>query len=84
MKKSTSPFNLKKYLKLQKAAILERIDQFDGKLYLEFGGKLFDDKHASRVLLGFKEDSKIAVLQELKNKLEIIICINSYDIITEK
>lgn len=84
MKKSTSPFNLKKYLKLQKAAILERIDQFDGKLYLEFGGKLFDDKHASRVLPGFKEDSKIAVLQELKNKLEIIICINSYDIITGK
>jgi uncharacterized protein (UPF0371 family) len=84
MKKSKTPFNLNKYLRLQKAAILDRIKRFDGKLYLEFGGKLFDDEHAARVLPGFSPDSKVKALIELKNKLEIIVCINSYDIIYGK
>ena len=56
------------YMKKQKEHILDRISQFDGKLYLEFGGKLFDDYHASRVLPGFEPDAKIRLLQELKEK----------------
>ena len=57
------------YMKKQKEHILDRISQFDGKLYLEFGGKLFDDYHASRVLPGFEPDAKIRLLQELKEKV---------------
>ena len=59
---------------------MERIGQFGGKLYLEFGGKLFDDYHASRVLPGFQPDSKIRMLAELKDKAEIVIAINAADI----
>lgn len=73
-------FNHELYLKLQKEKIEERIHMFDNKLYLEFGGKLFDDYHASRVLPGFHPDSKIQLLQELKKDLEIIFCINAEDI----
>ena len=73
-------FDNEKYLKLQSQKIRERIDAFGGKLYLEFGGKLFDDFHASRVLPGFKPDSKIKMLIELKDEAEIIIAINSADI----
>ena len=73
-------FDNEKYLKIQKEKILERIKMFDNKLYLEFGGKLFDDYHASRVLPGFKPDSKIQLLQTLKDDLEIIFCINANDI----
>ncbi|MBQ6384578.1 MAG: DUF1846 domain-containing protein [Lachnospiraceae bacterium] len=68
------------YLKTQSEHIRERIGKFGGKLYLEFGGKLFDDYHASRVLPGFHPDSKITMLKELKNQAEIVIAINAADI----
>lgn len=73
-------FDNTKYLKLQSEKIKERIAGFGGKLYLEFGGKLFDDFHASRVLPGFAPDSKIRMLTELKDEAEIIIVINTADI----
>ena len=73
-------FDNDKYLKMQSAKIKERIAQFGGKLYLEFGGKLFDDHHASRVLPGFEPDSKIRMLAELKDQAEVIIAINATDI----
>lgn len=81
MKKS---FDNKKYLKLQSDKILERVSQFDDKLYIEFGGKMFDDYHASRVLKGFELDSKIKVLLNLKSKVEVIITINANDIVNGK
>lgn len=68
------------YLKTQSEHIKERIEKFGGKLYLEFGGKLFDDYHASRVLPGFHPDSKISMLMQLKDQAEAIVCINSNDI----
>ena len=68
------------YLKMQSERIAERIAQFGGKLYMEFGGKLFDDFHASRVLPGFAPDSKIRMLEKLKDKAEIIIAIHAGDI----
>ncbi len=73
-------FDNDKYLKLQSAHILERIGQFDNKLYLEFGGKLFDDYHASRVLPGFQPDSKLHMLLELKEQAEIVVVISAEDI----
>ena len=73
-------FDNNKYLKLQSEKIKDRIALFGGKLYLEFGGKLFDDHHASRVLPGFAPDSKIKMLAELKDQAEIIIAVNSQDI----
>lgn len=73
-------FDNKKYLEMQSAKILERIEMFGDKLYLEFGGKLFDDYHASRVLPGFEPDSKIKMLSQLKDKAEILIVINANDI----
>ena len=73
-------FDNDKYLKLQSEMIRKRIDSFGGKLYLEFGGKLFDDFHASRVLPGFHPDSKINMLQQLKDQAEIILVINAFDI----
>ena len=73
-------FDNDKYLKMQSERIKERIAKFGGKLYLEFGGKLFDDHHASRVLPGFAPDSKIRMLAELKDQAEIIIAINANDI----
>src|SRR5574344_306916 len=72
-------FDNKKYVKIQSEKIRERIKMFD-KLYLEIGGKLFDDNHAARVLPGFKPDAKISMFKELKDDLEIIFCINSNDI----
>lgn len=72
-------FSNKKYVQIQSEKIRERIKMFD-KLYLEVGGKLFDDTHASRVLPGFKSDSKINMFLELKDDLEIIFCINANDI----
>ena len=72
------------YLKIQRKAILERIKAFGDKLYLEFGGKLFDDYHASRVLPGFMPDSKLQMLLGLKDKAEIIICVNAHDIASNK
>lgn len=73
-------FDNEKYIKMQSENIKKRIDNFGGKLYLEFGGKLFDDFHASRVLPGFKPDSKLKMLYELKDQAEIVIVINSQDI----
>lgn len=73
-------FDSEKYMQIQSKHILERIDNFGGKLYLEFGGKLFDDLHASRVLPGFDENAKIKLLQKLKDKCEIIFCISASDI----
>ena len=73
-------FDNEKYLKLQSQEIKERISLFGEKLYLEFGGKLFDDFHATRVLPGFAPDSKIKMLIELRDEVEIIVTINSEDI----
>ena len=73
-------FDCEKYVELQTRHIRERIDKFGGKLYLEFGGKLFDDYHASRVLPGFKPGIKIDMLTELKDEAEIVIVISSNDI----
>ena len=73
-------FDNDKYLALQSARIRERIEQFGGKLYLEFGGKLFDDYHASRVLPGFEPDSKIRMLQQFGAQAEILMVINATDI----
>lgn len=70
-------FDNDKYLKMQSAHIQERIDQFDNKLYLEFGGKLFDDYHAARVLPGFQPDSKLKMLLQLKEQAEIVIVISA-------
>lgn len=73
-------FDNEKYLTIQKEKIEERIKMFDNKLYLEFGGKLIDDYHAQRVLPGFEADSKIQLLKEFKDDLEMILCINASDI----
>ena len=73
-------FDNEKYLRMQSQKIKERIEEFGRKLYLEFGGKLFDDYHASRVLPGFMPDSKIRMLEELKEDAEIVIVISADDI----
>ena len=73
-------FDSQLYIHLQSSRIRERIESFGGKLYLEFGGKLFDDYHASRVLPGFAPDNKIRMLLELKDQAEIVIAINANDI----
>ena len=73
----TIGFDNDKYVELQSKKIRERVDKFGGKLYLEFGGKLFDDHHASRVLPGFKPDSKIRMLKALADDAEIVIAINA-------
>lgn len=77
-------FDNQKYLKMQSEHIRERISKFDNKLYLEFGGKLFDDYHASRVLPGFEPDSKLKMLLELKDQAEIVIVISANDIENSK
>ena len=77
-------FNNERYLKLQAENILKRIEQFNNKLYLEFGGKIFDDYHASRVLPGFQIDSKVQMLLGLRDKVEVIITISASDIETSK
>ena len=73
-------FDNELYIRTQSAHIRSRIEQFGGKLYLEFGGKLYDDNHASRVLPGFQPDSKLRMLLELKDKVEMVIAINAADI----
>jgi uncharacterized protein (UPF0371 family) len=73
-------FDNKKYLTMQSEHIRQRINQFDNKLYLEFGGKLFDDYHASRVLPGFDPDSKLRLLEQLGSQAEIVIVISAKDI----
>ncbi len=77
-------FDNEKYLQLQSANIRERISQFGGKLYLEFGGKLFDDYHASRVLPGFQPDSKLRMLLQMKDQVEIVMAIGAADIEANK
>ena len=77
---TTLGFDNEKYLKLQSQNIRDRISKFGGKLYLEFGGKLFDDFHASRVLPGFAPDSKVRMLMEMKDEAEVVICISADDI----
>ena len=73
-------FDNEKYLKMQSEHIRERINQFDNKLYLEFGGKLFDDYHAARVLPGFAPDSKLKLLKQLSDQAEVVIVISARDI----
>ena len=73
-------FSSEKYLNLQRDHIIERINQFDGKLYLEFGGKMLEDFHAARVLPGYEPDNKIKLLQELRDQVEIVIAINANNI----
>ena len=73
-------FDNEKYLKMQSEHIKERIAQFDNKLYLEFGGKLFDDYHASRVLPGFEPSSNLQMLMQLKDQAEILFVISAEDI----
>ena len=77
-------FDNDKYLAMQSEHIRERIQKFDNKLYLEFGGKLFDDYHASRVLPGFQPDSKLQMLLQLKDQAEIVIVISAEDIVSSK
>ncbi len=77
---TTIAFDNEKYLQTQSAHIRERIAKFGGKLYLEFGGKLYDDNHASRVLPGFQPDSKLRMLLQLKEQVEMVIVINANDI----
>ena len=72
------------YIRLQSERIRERIAQFGGKLYLEFGGKLFDDNHASRVLPGFQPDSKLRMLKTLADRAEVVIAVNAQDIESNK
>lgn len=73
-------FDNEKYLQMQSAHIRQRLDAFGGKLYLEFGGKLYDDNHAARVLPGFEPDSKLQMLLQLKEQVEMVIVINAGDI----
>ncbi len=73
-------FDNDKYLRLQSQHIRQRLDSFGGKLYLEFGGKLYDDHHAARVLPGFQPDSKLKMLLQLKDQVEMVIAINTADI----
>ena len=73
-------FDNDKYIQIQSAHIRDRIEAFGGKLYLEFGGKLYDDYHAARVLPGFQPDSKLRMLLQIKEKVEVVITINTDDI----
>ena len=77
---SKTAFDNQRYVETQSARIRARIAQFGGKLYLEFGGKLFDDYHAARVLPGFAPDSKIRMLLEMRDSVEIVMVINAADI----
>ena len=73
-------FDNDKYISMQSEHIKERISKFDNKLYLELGGKLFDDYHAARVLPGFQPDSKIKMLRQLSDSAEIVIAVSAVDI----
>ena len=77
-------FSSEKYLEMQSQKIRERIEKFGGKLYLEFGGKLFDDYHASRVLPGFQPDAKLQMLLQLRDQTEVVIAISAMDIENNK
>ena len=80
MDMARTAFDSNQYLKLQRDKILERISIFDDKLYLEFGGKMFEDFHAARVLPGYEPNNKIRLLTELKDHVELILCINANSI----
>ncbi|MEA3559907.1 MAG: DUF1846 domain-containing protein [Candidatus Thermoplasmatota archaeon] len=82
--RSEIAFDNEKYLKEQSKAILNRVQRFDNKLYLEFGGKLLYDYHASRVLPGFDPNVKVRLLQQLRDKVDIILCIHTGDIERKK
>ena len=73
-------FDNERYLHTQSEKIRDRINQFGGKLYLEFGGKLYDDYHASRVLPGFQPDSKLRMLLQMSDQVEMVIASNAADI----
>ena len=73
-------FDSELYMEKQTRHIIERISKFNNKLYLEFGGKIFDDLHAARVLPGFDVNGKIKLLQKLRDKAEVVICVNAADI----
>lgn len=77
-------FDAQKYIQMQSQHIKDRRAQLGGKLYLEMGGKLFDDFHASRVLPGFRPDLKISMLEELRDELEIIVVLNAQDLVRNK
>ena len=77
-------FDIEKYLKLQSEKILERIEMFENKLYLEFGGKLFDDYHAARTMPGYQPDIKVQLLKALTDKAEIVIVVNASNIDSNK
>ena len=77
-------FDNEKYIELQSKHIRERVEKFGDKLYLELGGKLFDDYHASRVLPGFEPDSKLKMLKQLVDKIEIVIAISAVDLVRNK
>lgn len=77
-------FDNEKYIEVQTESILERVDKYGNKLYLELGGKLFDDFHASRVLTGYEPCNKISVLKTMSDKVEIVIAINASDILSGK
>ena len=77
-------FDNEKYIELQSKHIRERVEKFGDKLYLELGGKLFDDFHASRVLPGFKPDTKMQMLKSLSDKIEIVVAISAVDIVNNK
>ncbi|MGV0396504.1 DUF1846 domain-containing protein [Corynebacterium uberis] len=77
-------FNREKYIELQSHHISQRRAELDGKLYLEMGGKLFDDLHASRVLPGFTPDNKIAMLENIADQVEILVCVNAKDLKRQK
>ena len=77
-------FDNEKYLQEQTAAILERVNQFNNKLYLEFGGKLLFDYHAARVLPGFDPNIKMRLLQKIRDKIDVILCIYAGDIERKK
>ena len=77
-------FDRQKYIDLQSRHIKERRAQFGGRLYLEMGGKLFDDMHASRVLPGFTPDNKILMLESMKSEMEILVVLNAEDLIRNK
>lgn len=81
---SSIGFNRQKYIDMQSAHIRERREQIGGKLYLEMGGKLFDDNHASRVLPGFTPDNKIVMLEQIRDQIEILVCLNAKDIQRQK
>lgn len=72
------------YIKMQSKHIAERRQEIGGRLYLEMGGKLYDDMHASRVLPGFTPDNKISMLRQLKDEIEILVCVSALDLQRQK